>query len=409
MILNFHGGARPKERTLYGKQKIKTINSCSAICIDAGSDSEQLCASGTSVARGALLGTSFETPVYSSVSGQFRGIAEIEGNRYFVVISDGNEREERIFEPETRVITELSKEDVIESARNFAIFDSRTGAPLWKLLQTAKKCRRIVIDCTEPDAASAISYRLCIEKAKSLVGGAKVLLRATDALKCVFAIEHYRKNAIEEIAKYATDEKLFAAAALDEKYPYLDTTLMHALYLKTLARGETPLDHGILIIGAEAATALYDAMASGMPQLDRYITFCAKTIANGGNFCVPRGMTLHEITKLCGGLEKDALLIENSLLSGKPAGGALSDKTRALISATAKKAPRAECISCGKCIEACPARLFPNDILSAKDNRRLKKLCVSCGACSFVCPSGIPLLDLISENRFSDKETEVQP
>lgn len=409
MILNFHGGARPAERTLYGKQKIKLINSCSAICIEASDDAKPSCASGATVARGALIGNSFDTPVYSPVSGQFRGIAEIEGGRYFVVISDGSGRIERIFKPEDRAITSLTGEDVIESARNFAIFDSRTGIPLWKLLQTAKKCRRIVIDCTEPDAASAISYRLCLEKAKSLVGGAKVLLRATDALKCIFAIEHYRRGAIDEIAKYATDEKLFAAAELDEKYPYLDSTLMHALYLKTLAPSETPLDHGILIIGAEAAVALYDAMISGLPQLDRYISLCTGALADGGNLCVPRGMTLHEITKTCGKLDKDKLLIENSLLSGRPAVGAISDKTRALISADSKKTPRAECIACGKCIDACPVRLFPNDILSVKDNRRLKKLCVACGACSFVCPSGIPLLDLISENRFADTETEVQP
>lgn len=412
MILNFHGGARPKTRTLYGKQKIKTVDACSAVCIPASENSSLLCSAGALVARGTLLGSSFETPVYSPISGQFRGIAELEGAKYFVVIGDGEGRTAQAFPPETRAITDLSLDDITECARKLAIFDSRTGQPLWKMLQSAQKCRRIVIDCTEPDAASAISYRLCLEKAKSLVGGAKILLRATDALKCVFTLEHYRKNAIEEIAKYATDEKLFAAAELDEKYPYLDLTIMHALYLKNLAHGETPLDHGIFIVGIEAAVALYDAMLSGIPQLDRYISYCTKSLANGGNLCVPRGITLREIIKQCG-VEKNTLLIENSLLFGRPVGGALSDKTRALITASPKKAVRAECISCGKCIEACPARLYPNDVLFAKDNRRLKKLCVECGACSFVCPSGIPLLDLIRENKFGNKqiinpETEVQ-
>ncbi len=402
MILNFHGGARPKERTLYGKQKIKYISSCSAVCLDASKNASVKAAAGQRVARGSLLGENDGTPVYSSIAGQFRGIAEIEGNKYFVVIANGESCEERIFSPETRSLTELSHSDIIESAKNFAIYDSRSGKPLWKMLESAEKCRRIVIDCTESAPESAINYRLCIEKAKSLVGGAKILIRAMDALKCVFTIEHYRNASFEELGKYATDEKLFAAAEMDEKYPYLDSVIMDALYLKALSPDETALDHGIFIVGAEAAIALYDAMVSGMPQLDRYIGLCTGSTANGGSFCVPRGITMHDLTELAE-VDGDKMLVENSLLSGGLMGGAITDKTRAVIAATPQKTPRAECISCGKCISACPARLFPNDILSEKNSRRLRKLCVACGACRYVCPSGIPLSDLINKNIYSEE------
>lgn len=402
MILNFPGGARPVRRTRYGKQKIRNIDNCSVICLTAEDNASAVIPAGTAVKRGTLLGENGGTPVYSSVSGTFRGIASIEGKRYFVVMANGN-GVTRIFEPETRALTSLTREDIIESAKKLAITDTRSGKALWKLLSAVDKdCRRLVIDCTETDAASAVNYRLCIEKAKSLVGGAKVLLQATGALKCVFAAEYYRNTAFKEISKYATDEKLFAMAQLEEKYPYGDRAIMHALYVKTLEAGKTALDEGVFIVAPETAIALYEAMVSGMPQLDRYISVCFNNNAKGGNLCVPRGVTLHDISAYCGGLEKDHFFVENSLLSGASVGGALRDGTSVLISAKKQKKVRTECISCARCVDACPVKLMPNEVLIESNRNELKRHCIACGACEFVCPSGIPLLTLIQNTE--DKE-----
>ncbi len=408
MILKFPGGVRPLRRTQYAKQAIKNIDKCSVICIAAENGAVASIAAGTAVKRGSLLGENAQTPVYSSISGIFRGIATIEGDRYFVVTADKKNAtnvEERIYDPETRSLTELTREDIIESAKKFAIIDSRSGQPLWKLLSVVGNgCRRLVIDCTESDSESAINYRLCLEKASLIVGGAKVLLQATGALKCVFAGEYYRTPEFEKLAEYATDEKIFAIAKLDEKYPYSDRTLMYALYVKTLEEKQTALDMGVLIVSPETVIALYNAMISGMPQLDRYISVCFNDTAKGGNLCVPRGITLHDITEFCGGLDKEHFFVKNSLLSGRQTGGALSDSTRVLVSAKAQKIVRTTCISCGRCVDACPVRLVPNEVLIESNRSKLKKYCVSCGACEFICPSGIPLLSLIRDT--SDKEQE---
>ena len=397
MILNFRGGVRPDQRTIYAKQKIKYVNDLQALCIEAKDGAEAAIKAGSAVSKGTLIGFSEDTPVYSPVSGLFRGIGIISDGRYFVIVSDGKRTEDIPFEPETRPLDTLTHDDITESAKKLAIYDSRTGQPLWKLLENAKKCRRVVIDCTESDPKSAINYRLCIEKAKSIVGGAKILIRATDALKCVFALEHYRNAPVEALSEYAYDERLFAAAPLEEKYPYTDSVLMYALYIKTLKNGETPLDHGVLIVSAETACALYDAMVSGMPQTGRYIAYCGETLASGGNIYVPRGATLRDISALFAPSAKGSVTVENSLLSGKRVIGAISDSTRAIITAKPKSKPRALCISCGKCVESCPAGLVPRDILTSKKNN-LSRYCINCGACEFVCPSGIPLAGLINKS-----------
>ncbi len=394
MILNFHGGAKINAKRIFAESEIKYIDSCSAVCIKAGEDCVVDAEMGTEVFRGSLLGFSDGTPVYSSVAGIFNGILEIEDGEYFVVMNNGEDGEETIFEPETRQITDLTKEDIITAARQYAVMDPRSGTPLWQLLSELKSCRRLVIDCTEPFAHSAINYRLCIEKAKEMVYGAKILLQATGALKCVFAVEQSKKNVKKHLSEYAKDDKLFAIGLMEEKYPYGDRALMYGIYVQELKRNQSAMDKKVLIVSAETAIALYEAMASGMPHIYRYITVCGDGMEHGGNFRVPRGITMHDLAEICGGFPEDRLIIENTLLSGKPIKGVINDGTMALITSSKEGKKRSDCISCGKCTLACPMKLFPNEILLGKSSH-MKNKCISCGACEYVCPGGIPLVSMI--------------
>ena len=119
---------------------------------------------------------------------------------------------------------------------------------------------------------------------------------------------------------------------------------------------------------------------------------------------MPRGMTMHDITECCGGLENGHFFAENSLLSGVRTQGVVTDKTRALISAKVLNKVQLPCISCGKCATVCPVRLMPNEVLFNKDRSELQKYCISCGACEFSCPSNIPLLSLIKREENAVKE-----
>ena len=398
MILNFPGGVHPDERTRLGRSPIENTEICSALCIEACDNAVAHAQCGTKVSRGALLGYNGETPVYAPLSGMFRGIMELDGNRYFVVMAKADGSEEKPFAPEERALTELTGLDILESAKKLGVMETRSGLPLWELLKKAGgNCRRLVIDCTESDPAAAINYRLCIERAEEIVAGAKILLRATGALKCVFAAEHYRRKAFEAIFQHATDKKLFVPAELEEKYPYGDRALMYALYVKTLKKDKTALDEGVFIVSPETALALYNCMLSGTPHLDRYITVCGK-VKKGGNYRVPRGIIFRDIVEICGGMEENSFFVENSLLSGKQVFSSLSDGTRTLIAAKETEKIRSECISCGRCAEVCPVKLVPAHVL-AGDRKNLAKHCVSCGACEYICPGGIPLLSLIKEEQ----------
>lgn len=395
MILKFTGGVRFNERTQLGFHQFKNVP-CSAICIPASEDAQAVVSVGDAVKRGTLLGYSFDTPVYSSIAGKFKGILLLEGKRYFAVMNEGEQGEEEPFEPETRNIMSLTLSDITEAARKYGIIDTRSGLPLWKLLEKCQGSRRVVVDCTEPDSLGAANFRLCIDNAESAVAGGKLLLRASGALKCVFAAEHNRSAIFEALEQYAQDEKLFAMAPLDDKYPYGDRALVDAIYVRRLKINQDALSAGILIVSAETVIALYNSMVSGIPHLDRYITFCGEGLKQEGNYRIPRGATLFDLLSFCGAAPQDYAFIENSRLNGKAMGGIINDTTRAVISILPFEKTTSECTFCGECVKACPVLLYPFEVIS-KNIKDIKKCCIECGACEYICPSGIPLLSMIKE------------
>ena len=57
------------------------------------------------------------------------------------------------------------------------------------------------------------------------------------------------------------------------------------------------------------------------------------------------------------------------------------------------------CISCGRCVDACPMRLMPSvlsQFIEADDIEGAKKAnlmdCIECGSCAYVCPAHRPLV-----------------
>ena len=52
------------------------------------------------------------------------------------------------------------------------------------------------------------------------------------------------------------------------------------------------------------------------------------------------------------------------------------------------------CISCGRCVEACPEKLIPSRLAKFSEHGQKAEFerwhgleCIECGSCSYVCPS----------------------
>ena len=61
-----------------------------------------------------------------------------------------------------------------------------------------------------------------------------------------------------------------------------------------------------------------------------------------------------------------------------------------------------ECLKCGKCVDACPAKLSPvliKEQLNKKNNlKTLEPLrCIECGLCTYICPAKINVRQCVQE------------
>jgi electron transport complex protein RnfC len=159
--------------------------------------------------------------------------------------------------------------------------------------------------------------------------------------------------------------------------------------------------------------AIFEAVYLGQPLYRRILTISGDAVVNPENFLVPTGVTFGEVAEKAGGF----LQTPEKLIAGGPMMGfAQSDfsgivtKTSSALTAfcydLVSRIRETPCINCGRCVDACPARLVPShladmakklDLEAFEENYGLE--CVNCGSCSFSCPAGRPLAALVNQGR----------
>lgn len=267
----------------------------------------------------------------------------------------------------------------------------------------------LLLNGAECEAYISCDDMLLRERAARVVAGGLILCAALGAERCVIAIKNdmpEARSALLDAIDRAADPRL-ALSTVTARYPAGgERQLIELVFGREVPAGGLPADIGVICQNVATAAAVADFFLDGRPLVSRIITISGGGIASPCNIDARIGTPVSDLVALAGGY---AGTPERLIMGGPMMGVALPDDTlpvsaatNCVIAATAAelggKTLEQPCIRCGLCVEACPARLMPQDLLGAvrmQNTARLADLalgeCIECGACDYACPSHIPL------------------
>jgi len=269
----------------------------------------------------------------------------------------------------------------------------------------------LVINGAECEPYITCDDMLMREHAPAVVAGAQVMQRILGARRILIGIESDKPEARE-----ALSEAVRAAGADDirvvsvpARYPSGgERQLIHLLTGLEVPSEGLPADIGVVCQNAATAAAVLRAVTELEPLISRIVTVTGAGVAEPRNLEVLVGTPFADVIDQAGGYTDEAVRL---IVGGPMMGFAVAHDevpvTKTvnclLVAGRGEVEPARDplpCIRCGACVEACPARLLPQQLYwyaRAKDFDRVQDYrlfdCIECGCCAAVCPSRIPLVD----------------
>ncbi len=417
------GGIHPPEKKYLSENKpIKNavISDLSVVALSQqlGSPSECVVKPGDEIREGMLIGRStgfISGNIHSPVPGKVMEISDI-------YLPNGMTSEAVLIEMEGE-FDRLGKEviktswdhfsakelvDIINSNGIVGLGGATFPANVKFTLPRGKKAEYLVINGVECEPYLTADHRLMLEKADQIIEGIRIIASIIKPEKLIIGIEINKEDAIEVIKKAALLAKLpLEVVGLEVKYPQGDEKqLLKAVTDREVPSGALPIEIGCVVSNVGTVYAIYEAVVLGKPLIERVITVSGGAIRNPQNLKVRIGTPISSLIEECGGFtEKPAKVVVGGPMMGftiydldtpvtKGTSGIL-----ALTSREVKGAAQTACISCGKCITACPMGLEPTTLFKYIDHTDYDSAesiglmdCKECGSCGYVCLARIPLV-----------------
>ncbi|TCO79997.1 electron transport complex subunit RsxC [Marinisporobacter balticus] len=425
-FLSFRGGVHPphyKEATENLKVEKAKDPSIVAISLQQhiGAPCEALVKVGDKVKVGQKIGEAkafVSAPIHSSVSGVVKQIKTMKvpipaGEAQCIVIeSDGlNEIHESVI-PKGDLESLSGKEilTIIKEAGMVGMGGATFPTHVKLSPPPDAKIDTIILNGAECEPYLTADHRLMLEDPESIIYGLKAMMKVVNVSKAYIGIENNKPDAIESMLKAAQKESTIEVVGLQTKYPQgAEKQLIYACTKREVPSGGLPSAAGVIVNNVATASAISNAIKTGMPLIERICTVTGKGIKEPKNLLIKVGTPTKEIIEQCGGYNGNI----GKIIMGGPMMGLAqyTDELQAIKGTSgilvftpeeAKLPETKACIRCGKCVEICPAFLQPlyisayslNDMHDTAEKYHALD-CIECGSCSFICPSKRPLLQSI--------------
>ncbi len=272
----------------------------------------------------------------------------------------------------------------------------------------------VLINGAECEPYLTADHRLMVEQAAALWEGALIIRRALGAGQVLVAIEDNKPDAIRAMEAAMPGEDGLGVRVLSTAYPHgAEKQQIFAVTGRRVPAGGLPLEVGVVVENVGTALAVREAVVEGRPLTARVTTVTGTPVRRPGNILARLGTTYADLVAFCDGTEGSVAKI----ISGGPMMGLaqpdLSTATAKTTSGLLLLGPDAvtpyvsdPCISCGRCVGACPMSLMPNELsqfLEAEDYENAEAYhvmdCIECGCCAYVCPARRPLVQHMRQGK----------
>ena len=235
--------------------------------------------------------------------------------------------------------------------------------------------------------------------------GVELMLKAAGIPKAVIAMEDNKPEAAAAIGEALKGNTSVSLRILKTKYPQGgEKQLVEAVTGRRIPSGKLPLSVGAVVNNVATAFAVWQAVATSQPLIERVVTVTGDIPeTQRKNYVVALGTPLAELPFT---LPAEALAIAGGPMMGRSAvrldAPVMKGTSGLTILSRPSKRKVEACMRCGACVAACPMGLEPY-LLSTYGRLRMWSEaagadvldCLECGACSYSCPASRPLLDYI--------------
>ena len=361
---------------------------------------------------GTLVGEStafMSAPIHSSVSGTVKKIDTVlmpNGTKAQAIVIDTDG--EQTVDPAIQPPVVNSKEEFIEAVKQSGLVGlGGAGFPAHIKLNPKDKIEYLCINAAECDPYIPADVREIMENHENVLYGISQVMKYVGIDKALIAIEDNKPEAIKLMQEKTAQMSNVEVVTLPSRYPQgAEKVLIEQCTGRQVPPGKLPSDVGCIVMNVASVGFLGGYLKNGIPLTTKRVTVDGSAITEAKNVRVPIGAPIKDIIAFCGGYKGTPA----KLISGGPMMGTAlmtddfpvlkqNNAFLAFDEAEAKSLEPTACISCGRCVNACPMNLMPTKLEAATIYKRVDDLkkysvmtCMECGCCAFVCPANRKLV-----------------